>query len=134
MEGADGAIEPPDAMLLALLLFATCASVSIGRYAVGRAVPAQDDSGAAVRLAESVEAEEASRSSAHWTVVADRYGLSPRERDVFELLVQGRSRTYIREALFISRGTVDTHIQHIYGKMGINSKEELMHIVYDGAR
>lgn len=61
--------------------------------------------------------------------VSERYGLSRRERDVLALLAQGRSRTYIREALFISKGTVDTHIHHIYSKMGVRSKDEVQSIV-----
>ena len=63
--------------------------------------------------------------------MSSEYGLSDREFDVLYLLGQGRSRTYIREALYISKGTVDTHIYHIYSKMGINSKDELMKLVLD---
>lgn len=66
--------------------------------------------------------------------VSSEYGLSDREFDVLYLLGQGRSRTYIREALYISKGTVDTHIHHIYSKMGINSKDELMKLVLDCER
>lgn len=66
-------------------------------------------------------------------VLAERYDLTPREREVLALLVQGRSRTFIREALFISKGTVDTHIHHIYSKMGIGSKDALAVLVFDAA-
>lgn len=66
--------------------------------------------------------------------VSSEYGLSDREFDVLYLLGQGRSRTYIREALYISKGTVDTHIHHIYSKMGINLKDELMKLVLDCER
>lgn len=128
VESAGGAISPQDVMLVALFIFAVCASVSIGRYTVGRAVPV-----AAGQEAPATQNADNEAPVTPWVAVAEKYGLSPRERDVFELLVQGRSRTYIREMLFISRGTVDTHIQHIYGKMGINSKEELMRIVHDNA-
>lgn len=50
---------------------------------------------------------------------------------MLSLLVRGRSRTYIRDALFISKGTVDTHIHRIYAKVGIGSKNELMALVLD---
>lgn len=59
----------------------------------------------------------------------ERFGLSERETEVAFLLAQGRSRPYIREKLFISKNTVATHIKHIYGKMGIHSREELIDVV-----
>lgn len=62
---------------------------------------------------------------------AERHGLSARELDVLILLSQGRSRAHIREVLYISKGTVDTHIHHIYSKMGIASKDELMKQLLD---
>ncbi|WP_449314491.1 response regulator transcription factor [Rubneribacter sp.] len=64
--------------------------------------------------------------------VSQRFKLSQREQDVLFLLAQGRSRTYIREALFISKGTVDTHIHHIYAKVGVSSKNELLSMILDG--
>ena len=63
--------------------------------------------------------------------LADQYGLSERELDVLYLLAQGRSRTYIRETLYISKGTVDSHIHHIYSKIGINSKDTLINMLLD---
>lgn len=50
------------------------------------------------------------------------------------LLAQGRSRPYIREKLFISKNTVATHIRHIYGKMDIHSREELIDLVVETTR
>lgn len=64
---------------------------------------------------------------------AERYHLTPREEEVLELMIRGRSRTFIREALFISKGTVDTHINHIYKKTGVNSKEALERLVHETA-
>lgn len=62
---------------------------------------------------------------------ADRYHLTPREEEVLGLMMRGRSRTFIRETLFISKGTVDTHINHIYKKTGVNSKEALERLVHE---
>lgn len=64
--------------------------------------------------------------------VCERYGLSAREKDVFLLLGRGRDAPYIREALFISRNTVNTHVKHIYRKMGIHSKQELLDMLKEG--
>lgn len=59
----------------------------------------------------------------------DRYGLSPRERDVFFLLAKGRNAKFIQEELCISASTVKTHIYRIYRKMGINSQQLLIDTV-----
>ena len=50
--------------------------------------------------------------------LAARYGLSPRETEVFALLAQGRNRTYIQNTLFLAEGTVKTHTSRIYQKLG----------------
>lgn len=57
------------------------------------------------------------------------FGLSDRETEIAFLLAQGRSRPYIREKLFISKNTVATHIKHIYRKLGIHSREDLIDLV-----
>lgn len=62
-------------------------------------------------------------------VFAERYGLTKREREVLEPFVAGRDSGWIREHLGISRDTVNTHLKHIYTKMGIHSKRELIDLV-----
>ncbi|WP_302962928.1 response regulator transcription factor [uncultured Adlercreutzia sp.] len=59
----------------------------------------------------------------------ERFSLSDRETEIAFLLAQGRSRPYIREKLFISKNTVATHIKHIYQKLDIHSKEDLIDLV-----
>lgn len=63
------------------------------------------------------------------TLIVERYGLSPRESDVLPLLLQGRTISRIQEALFISAGTVSTHIRHIYQKTGVNNRQELIDLM-----
>lgn len=59
----------------------------------------------------------------------DRCGLSPREREVATLLARGRSLPFIQEELYISAGTAQTHARHIYKKMGVHSRQELIDCV-----
>ncbi len=51
-------------------------------------------------------------------------GLSPREREVYELLVQGRTNAEIAKSLFISESTTKVHVRHIYEKLGVHTRAE----------
>ena len=55
-----------------------------------------------------------------------RYGFTAREFELFDLLVQGMTTTQIAASLFISEGTVKAHVQHIYRKADVHSREELV--------
>ena len=58
----------------------------------------------------------------------DRFGeasLSPREREVAQLILKGHSGTSIGAHLGISQTTVKSHRQNLYGKLGIASQFEL---------
>ena len=61
--------------------------------------------------------------------IAKSHSLSARETDVFMLLAQGRSRPYICEALYLSDGTVKTHISHIYRKFDVHGRRKLLDAV-----
>ena len=52
----------------------------------------------------------------------DPYGLSPREREVLALLVDGRSNGEIAKELFISPKTASVHVTHILDKLGVRSR------------
>lgn len=56
-------------------------------------------------------------------------GLTARERDVFNLYIVGRSAPYIAEKLVISESTVKSHLQHIYTKCDVHSRQELISLV-----
>ena len=52
--------------------------------------------------------------------------LSNREREVVELLLQGKSNKLIAAALTISERTVEFHLQNIYAKFDVSSRVELI--------
>lgn len=58
--------------------------------------------------------------------IASDYHLSARESEVLPLLLEGRTIGRIQDALFISAGTVSTHIRHIYQKTGVSRRQELI--------
>jgi DNA-binding NarL/FixJ family response regulator len=45
--------------------------------------------------------------------------LTPREREVLELMAQGRSNAGIAEALVVTESAVEKHVRHIFGKLGL---------------
>ena len=48
--------------------------------------------------------------------------LTTREREIASLVAAGLSNRQIAEKLFISKRTVDAHLEHIFGKLGITSR------------
>ncbi len=65
--------------------------------------------------------------------LAEHHGLTPREREVFEMLAHGRNREYIESKLVISRNTVKAHVKHIYAKLEVHSHQELLDLVEDAS-
>lgn len=61
--------------------------------------------------------------------LAEAYKLSPRETEVLRYLGRGRSVPYIREAMTLSKSTIETHIKHIYAKTDAHSKQELIDLI-----
>ena len=60
-------------------------------------------------------------------------GLTPREAEILGLIAMGRSAKYIAEELTISHNTTRTHIKHVYEKLNIHSKQELLDLVLFGS-
>lgn len=59
--------------------------------------------------------------------LAERYpSLSTREKDVLLLMLQSYSNQRMADALIVSESTVKTHVRHVYAKMGIRSRQQLL--------
>jgi DNA-binding CsgD family transcriptional regulator len=53
------------------------------------------------------------------------HGLTPREREVAQLLARGASNEEIARALWISRYTVKDHVKAVYAKLRVRGRAEL---------
>ncbi len=126
----------------AVVVFAMRANWSRGSWAQGASASgsqevASDSSNVAAPM-EQVVSDEADEEESDATErlhtliarrcedLADAYGLSPRERDVFACMARGRTRAGIQEDLVLSGNTVKTHVAHIYAKLGVHDRQEMM--------
>jgi DNA-binding CsgD family transcriptional regulator len=58
--------------------------------------------------------------------IKEEHGLTDREREIFLLLLSGREPKEIAFALKISYSGVNFHIKNLFGKLGIQSRAELL--------
>ena len=66
----------------------------------------------------------------HGSTGLDR--LTPRERQIVQLLVDGRTTRETAGALFLSPKTVEYHLRHVYTKLGITNRRELADVLPSG--
>lgn len=57
---------------------------------------------------------------------SQKYGLSPREKEVFSLIKEGRSNSEIASDLYISENTVKFHIKNILKKTACSNRTQLI--------
>jgi DNA-binding CsgD family transcriptional regulator len=56
------------------------------------------------------------------------HNVSPREREIIQLVLNGKSNRSIEKELFISRRTVESHLYNVYKKLGIKNRMQLMRL------
>jgi DNA-binding CsgD family transcriptional regulator len=54
------------------------------------------------------------------------YKITDREREIIEMVIQGKSNADIAKELVISLATVKTHLHNIYQKVGVDSRFDLL--------
>jgi non-specific serine/threonine protein kinase len=59
--------------------------------------------------------------------------LTRREREIAELVASGLSNREVATRLFISKRTVDAHVEHIFGKLELSSRVQLTVLLQDQA-
>ena len=104
-------------------------AVTLGGWLLGT-LPSQVASGSMGETPTNARVSGGSAVAPSCAELATRWGLTAREAQVFELIVQGRNEPYMSERLCISRATVKTHVNHIYKKAGVLSRQELLDRVH----
>jgi len=95
-----------------------------GRWAVVRAAPLTYGTSPVAQGGCAVTLERA-RSEDLAPLLMRAWALSPREREVARLVIDGLSNEDIAAALFISANTVRDHLKAIFGKTGVTRRRDL---------
>lgn len=61
--------------------------------------------------------------------IIDEFALSEREGEILRLIARGNTTSTIASKLVISPHTVNTHIRHIYEKVNIHKRSELIEYI-----
>ena len=84
-------------------------------------------------LASLPEPDHAPRFREKCEHVAGHYGLSARELEVLVLMAKGRSASRVAEDLGVTLATINSHVNHIYRKLGVHSRQELIDVIEQNA-
>ena len=118
---ATGLLDAPEAF--ELVLFAGSGALVLGAaYVTGCLVGERAEDRMRAQLAQTRR----QHAEAVYDAIAAEHGLTEREREVMGMLAEGYTRAYVRDALGVSDGTAKAHIAHVYAKLDIHRKDDLL--------
>lgn len=80
-------------------------------------------------FSESAEAVVKNDTADRIEEVCQQYKLTPREKELIELIYAGKSNKEIADTLFLSESTVKTHIYNIFRKMDVKNRVGVICII-----
>ena len=99
---------------------------------IGTPVRARDDAGEGAKEGAGAAAEGAGTEdddAERCRRIQKRYLLTNRETEIMELFAHGYSMPHIAELLVVSENTARTHSKHLYAKLGIHKRQELIELL-----
>lgn len=111
---------------LVLCWAAISAGLREAAAALGAEKPAVETRRSGTPATEAVPAPGPSAPPAAPEAYAEAIGLSPRERQIYRLLLDNKSVQEIAQTLYISPGTVKSHAHNIYQKAQVGDRKELI--------
>lgn len=81
---------------------------------------------AAASLTTSASIREQGELTRACSALASEHNLSQREGEVLLLLAQRKTVRDIEQELCVANGTARAHVNHVYQKLGIHAREELL--------
>lgn len=134
ISGAQATAVSPEAgtcLSLALLMALAACGACLFYFGEGLSAPA-------LSFDKEADGADGDHSASDWENACDavclEYNLTKRQGEVLRLLARGRNAEYVANLLFISKHTVKCHINTIYHKMEIHSKNELIDLVEEKSR
>lgn len=97
----------------------------------GASLPAgasQTDGNFPQRETSDMEAPEDNTAFLHFV---SQYQLTSREQDILKVLLTDKNNQEISDALFISIGTVKTHVHNIFQKVNVTKRSQLLRVYYE---
>ena len=114
---------PPQIMAFGIILALCCVCFIMLPYLQRKIFDTPWSDG--LKLADMKEYAPAIAETEQMNEEIEQFALSPREKEIFTLLLGASQRKHIAGILKIGNGTVNFHINNLYRKLGIQSRTEL---------
>ncbi|HLI74835.1 MAG TPA: response regulator transcription factor [Acidimicrobiales bacterium] len=120
-----------DASYLHAALAAGAAGYLLKTMPRGELINAVRAAGLGTTVLDASMTSQLSQPPSHSMVGADGTTLTTRERQVIELVAEGLANKAIAARLGISARTIEGHLNHVFAKLGVSSRTELVRFVLD---
>ena len=67
-------------------------------------------------------------------IFSQNFNITARERELIELLLQGKTNNEIKDLLFISSNTVKNQLYNLYKKLNVKSRAELVYLITEAQK